>query len=163
MVAICVRRANLSLMVQVVTVVRYATRDRSSLSNCSPPSCNKKIRNSEWMRRCIRIHLEASCKELKIGGRYRAKRKQPLLQAFLDSLINHSLRLFATCVSEMWCDVMRRAPGATLWPSPAPHPAEWAFEDSLLHFNRYQAGHQAGQCVIDDRREGRLVRRQGEV
>ncbi|TNN87458.1 hypothetical protein EYF80_002175 [Liparis tanakae] len=38
MVAICVRRANLSLMVQVVTVVRYATRDRSSLSNCSPPS-----------------------------------------------------------------------------------------------------------------------------
>lgn len=63
----------------------------------------------------------------------------------------------------MWCDVMRRAFGATLWPSPAPHPAERALEDGLLHFNRYQAGHQAGECVVDDGREGRLVRRQREV
>ena len=58
---------------------------------------------------------------------------------------------------------MHRVLAATLWPSPAPHPAERALEDRLLHLNRYQAGHQAGQGVIDDRGEGRLVRRQGEV
>lgn len=73
MVAICVRRANLSLMVQVVTVVRYATRDRSSLSNWSPPSYNRKVKNNvcgcvlrTWQRsflglyvlHCVIIYLE---------------------------------------------------------------------------------------------------------
>lgn len=162
MVAICVRRANLSLMVQVVTVVRYATRDRSSLSNCSPPSYNKKIQK-QWTDHTVYkafIQKLPVNMQLKIGRCYRAKRKHPLLQAFLDSLINHCLRLFATCVSVMWCDVMRSALGATWWPSTAPHPAERALEDGLLHFNRYQAGHQAGECVVDDGREGRLVRRQ---
>ncbi len=40
MVAICVRRANLSRIVHVVADVRYVTSARSSLSNCSPPSCS---------------------------------------------------------------------------------------------------------------------------
>jgi len=39
-VAICVSRANLSRMVQEVTEERYATKARSSLSNCNPPSYN---------------------------------------------------------------------------------------------------------------------------
>lgn len=67
---------------------------------------------------------------------------------------------FSPCVSVMWYEVMHMVLGATLWPNLAPHPAEWTFQDSLFHFNWNQAGHQAGQCVIDDRREGRLVRRQ---
>lgn len=57
----------------------------------------------------------------------------------------------------MWSD---ENSAATLWLSVATHPAEWALQDGLLHFNRYQAGHQTGQCVIDDGREGSLARGQ---
>lgn len=101
--------------------------------------------------------------QLKIGWCYRAKRKHPLLRAFLDSLINHCSRLFTTCVLLMWFEVLHRVLTATMWLSLAPHPAERAFQDCLLHFNRYQAGHQARQCVVDNRREGGLVRKQREV
>lgn len=55
----------------------------------------------------------------------------------------------------MWSD---ENSAATLWLSVATHPAEWALQDGLLHFDRYQAGHQTGQCVIDDGREGSLAR-----
>lgn len=66
---------------------------------------------------------------------------------------------------------MRRALAATLWPGPAAaaaaaaaedeaedaaHPAERALEHRLLHLDGDQAGHQAGQSVVDDRGEGRL-------
>lgn len=30
------------------------------------------------------------------------------------------------------------------------HPAEGAFEHSLLHLHGYEAGHQASQSIIDD-------------
>lgn len=119
MVAICVRRANLSLMVQVVTVVRYATRDRSSLSNCNPPSYNRKVKNnvcgcvlrtrqhpffrsicSTLCHNLFRGYVKTCCP--KIGRRCRARRKHPLLQAFLNSLINY-WRPFFTGVSVTWC------------------------------------------------------------
>ena len=60
----------------------------------------------------------------------------------------------------MWFDVMHRELAATWWQSSAAHPAEWAFEDSLLHLYWYQAGHEAGEGVVNDRREGRLVKEQ---
>lgn len=165
MVAICVRRANLSLMVQVVTVVRYATRDRSSLSNCSPPSYNKMIRNREYrLNKCLyRVQrVMVSCKHTAQNRMMLSCQEEAPSLAGLSGLINKSLleAFHHMCVSVMWCDVMHTVLGATLWPSPTPHPAERAFEDGLLHFNRYQAGHQAGQCVVDNGREGRLVRRQ---
>lgn len=51
---------------------------------------------------------------------------------------------------------MRVVVAAPSWPSTAPHPAERALQDSLLHFYGYQAGHQTSQRVVDDRREGHL-------
>lgn len=117
MVAICVRRANLSLMVQVVTVVRYATRDRSSLSNWSPPSYNRKVKNNVWVRftytatfffrticstlchNLFRGYVKTCC--TKIGRSCRARRNHSLLQAFLNSLINY-WRPFFKGVSVTW-------------------------------------------------------------
>lgn len=52
--------------------------------------------------------------------------------------------------------MLRRELGAILWLSSAPHPAERAFEHRLLHLDGYQAGHQAGQRVVDDGGERRL-------
>lgn len=63
-VAICVRRANLSRIVHVVADVRYPTSARSSLSNCSPPSCNNEHRSnkrvSAWLSRWL-INFIHSC------------------------------------------------------------------------------------------------------
>lgn len=104
-VAICVSRANLSLMVQVVTVVRYATRDRSSLSNCSPPSY------MDQQKMCIHyVYSDIFIKRKKISNmmlkmrRSHSKRKPPFLTSpsSLVSLINHCWNLMRQW---MWFNV----------------------------------------------------------
>lgn len=72
----------------------------------------------------------------------------------LSELINKLLEAF---LHGSVSDVTHKQLAATQWPSYAPHPAERAFEDRLLHFNSYQTGHQAGQRVVDDRGEGHLA------
>lgn len=112
----------------------------------------------------VRITSEASCQHGAKNRLMLACKELAASPSGLSGLINKSLlEAFSPRVSVMWYELMHMVLDATLWPSLAPHPAERAFQDGLLHFNWYQAGHQAGQCVIDDRREGCLVGRQREI
>lgn len=82
--------------------------------------------------------------------------------AGLSVLINKSLPDdFSPSMSVTWWEVMQMVGAAPSWPSMVAHPAEGAFQNGLLHFHWYQVGHQASECIIDDRRKGHLVKTTG--